>query len=87
MPGNAVLYASSALALACREVLVHVRDMRLIPIDYAFCEIDAPEELISPWTLTGAAAVAKIESSVLSREYGDSWILPPCLGLPLERRS
>jgi RES domain-containing protein len=72
-PGNAMLYASSTLALACLEVLVHIRDVGLMPRDYVFCEIDVPEALISPWTLTGEAALAKIESPVLSREYGDAW--------------
>jgi RES domain-containing protein len=47
-PGNEVLYASSTLALACLEVLVHIRDVGLIPTDYIFCEIDVPEKLISP---------------------------------------
>jgi len=31
--GNAVLYASSTLALACLEVLVHIRDVGLMPTD------------------------------------------------------
>lgn len=72
-PGNAVLYASSTLALACLEVLVHIRDVGLMPTDYVFCEIEVPEALLGPWTLTGEAALAKIESPVLSREYGDAW--------------
>ena len=72
-PGNAVLYASSTLALACLEVLVHIRDVGLMPTDYVFCEIDVPEKPISAWTLTGDEALARIESSVLSREYGDAW--------------
>jgi hypothetical protein len=61
------------LALACLEVLVHIRDVGLIPADYTFCEVDVPEALIGRWTLTGEAALAKIESPVLSREYGDAW--------------
>ena len=73
-PGYAVLYASSTLALACLEALVHIRDVGLMPADYVFCEIDVPPELIGPWDLTGEAALAKIESPVLSREYGDSWL-------------
>jgi RES domain-containing protein len=72
-PGNAVLYASSTLALACLEVLVHIRDVGLMPTDYVFCEVDVPEALFSRWTFTGEAALAKIESPVLSREYGDAW--------------
>jgi RES domain-containing protein len=80
-PGNAVLYASSTLALACLEVLVHIRNVGLLPLDYVFCEIEAPDVLISPWTFTGEAAVARIESPVLSREYGDAWFrrTPPQL--------
>ena len=72
-PGRAVLYASSTLALACLEILVHIRDVGLMPPDYAYSEIDVPEGLISPWTLTGASSLAKIESPVLSQEYGDAW--------------
>ena len=70
-----MLYASSTLALACLEVLVHIRDVGLMPTDYVFCEVDVPETLISPWIFTGEAALAKIESPVLSREYGDAWFL------------
>jgi RES domain-containing protein len=73
-PGMEVLYASSTLALACLEILVHIRDVGLIPADYVFCEIDVSEELITPWRFTGKSALAKIESPVLSREYGDAWI-------------
>jgi RES domain-containing protein len=73
-PGKAILYASSTLALACLETLVHIRDVGLIPVDYAYSEIDVPDDLINPWTLTGESALAKIESPVLSREYGDSWL-------------
>jgi hypothetical protein len=62
------------LALACLEVLVHIRDMSLVPDDYAYCDIEIPGALISPWTLTGEEALAKIESPVLSREFGDGWI-------------
>jgi RES domain-containing protein len=73
-PGNAVLYASSTLALACLETLVHIRDVDLMPSDYVFCEIDVLGALISPWDLTGEMALARIESPVLSREYGDAWL-------------
>jgi RES domain-containing protein len=73
-PGNAVLYASSTLALACLEVLVHIRDSSLVPYDYTFCEIAVPDALVAPWRLTGELARAKIESEVLSREWGDAWL-------------
>ena len=81
-PGNAVLYASSTLALACLEVLVHIRDVGLMPTDYVFCEADMPEDLIVQWTFTGLAALAKIESPVLSREYGDGWFATPVKAVP-----
>jgi RES domain-containing protein len=73
-PGYAVLYASSTLALACLEVLVHVRDIGLVPTDYTFCEVKVPDALISPWVLRGEEALGKIESPVLSQEFGDAWI-------------
>jgi RES domain-containing protein len=73
-PGTAVLYASSTLALSCLEVLVHIRDSSLVPYDYMFCEIEAPDALVSPWNLTGEVALARIESEVLSREWGDAWL-------------
>jgi hypothetical protein len=59
--------------LACLEVLVHIRDIGLIPADYVFYEIDMPDEVVGPWLFTGEEALAKIESPVLSREYGDAW--------------
>jgi RES domain-containing protein len=73
-PGNPVLYASSTLALACLETLVHIRDVDLMPSDYVFCEIEVPGALIGPWDLTGEMGLARIESPVLSREYGDAWL-------------
>src|SRR5580704_14815307 len=73
-PGHEVLYASSTLALACLEVLVHIRDVGLIPTDYVYCEVKVPEGLVSQWTLTGEEALGRIESPVLSREYGDKWV-------------
>jgi RES domain-containing protein len=38
-PGYEMLYASSTLALACLEVLVHIRNVGLIPIDYVYGSI------------------------------------------------
>ena len=69
-----MLYASSTLSLACLEVLVHIRDSGLVPYDYMFCEIEVPDVLIAPWRLTGKVATARIESEVLSREWGDAWL-------------
>ena len=85
-----MLYASSTLALACLEVLVHIRDVGLMPTDYVFCEVDVPEVLISRWAFTGEAALAKIESPVLSREYGDAWLrrtMPPSIAGVFSRSS
>ncbi len=73
-PGNAVLYASSTLALSCLEILVHIRDSSLVPYDYMFSEIEVPDTLVAPWKLTGEVALARIESEVLSREWGDAWL-------------
>jgi RES domain-containing protein len=73
-PGHEMLYASSTLALACLEVLVHIRDVGLMPTDYVYCEVEVPEDLVSPWNLMGEEALGKIESPVLSREFGDRWI-------------
>lgn len=50
-----------------------IRDVGLMPTDHVFCEVDVPEALISRWVFTGEAALAKIESPVLSREFGDAW--------------
>jgi RES domain-containing protein len=72
--GTAVLYASSTLALSCLEVLVHIRDSSLVPYDYMFCEIEVPDAFVAPWNLTGEVALARIESEVLSREWGDAWL-------------
>ena len=49
-PGRDVLYTSSTLALACLEVLVHIRNIDLLPADYVYCEIAVPEELVSPFS-------------------------------------
>jgi hypothetical protein len=68
-----MLYGSSTLALACLEVLVHIRNVGLIPTDYVYCEVEVPEVLVTPWNLTGEEALGKIESPVLAREYGDRW--------------
>ena len=73
-PGHGVLYASSSLALACLEVLVHLRDMRLIPPGYRFCEVAVPDGLIISWTLASKETHALIESPILSREFGDRWL-------------
>jgi RES domain-containing protein len=76
-PGNSVLYASSTLSLACLEVLVHIREVGLIPPDYVLYEIEVPDRLVGPWNpariLSEQEALATVESPVLSREYGDEW--------------
>jgi hypothetical protein len=59
--------------LACLEVLVHIRDVGLIPTDYRFCEVEVPDFLVRRWSLSEEETLANIESPVLSREYGDEW--------------
>jgi RES domain-containing protein len=73
-PGNAILYASSSLALACLEALVHIRDVGLVPPDYVYCEVEVPPALLSQWNLSGEDALAKLESPLLAQEYGDRWL-------------
>ena len=73
-PGTEMLYASSSLALACLEVLVHIRDTDLVPSDYIFCEIRFTKKFLLPWYSRPLRTKALIESTVLSREYGDKYL-------------
>jgi len=45
-----------------------------VPFYYVFCEIEVPDALVAPWNVTGEVALARIESEVLSREWGDAWL-------------
>jgi RES domain-containing protein len=71
-----MLYASSSLALACLEVLVHIRDVYNIP-QFSYCAIDVAADLISPWNekvQETRRAQAILESTVLSQEFGDQFL-------------
>jgi RES domain-containing protein len=67
-PGKDVLYASDSLALCCLEVLVHLRDTRVVPTLH-YCSIEIPDELIERWPFTPEHPRhdAILESEVLSR--------------------
>jgi hypothetical protein len=49
-----------------------IRDMGPMPNHYVFCDVGVPDTPISRRVLNCEAALAKIESPVLSREYGDA---------------
>lgn len=68
--GTHMIYASSR-ALACLEVLVHVRNPAAMPA-YHYCEIGIPKEFIS--RLEESEATAVPASEILSREFGDRWV-------------
>jgi hypothetical protein len=69
-----MLYASDSLALACLEVLVHIKNASLLPLDYMYCEVRFNRGLLLPWYSKPERTKALIESSVLSREYGDLFL-------------
>src|SRR5262249_23266583 len=75
-PGYDVLYASSTLALACLEVLVHIRDLDLIPTDYTMSEIQVPDKLISPcpWQWDPVNEFDPVRNEFHSRRWGDKWL-------------
>jgi len=63
-PGKDVLYASSSLALACLEVVVHLRDPDLIPQDYVFTTITFADALVQPWGEDKSSTAQIIKSDV-----------------------
>jgi RES domain-containing protein len=69
-----MLYASESLALACLEVLVHIKDSSLLPLDYVYCEVRFSQDLLLQWYSTPGRTKALIESAVLSREHGDLFL-------------
>ena len=75
-PGVAVLYAASSISLACLEILVHLVDTTIIP-DFVYSEIEIPDGLVKPWTENERRTEAILGSSLLSREFGDSWLKRP----------
>lgn len=72
--GREILYASESLALACLEVLVHVKNASLLPLDYMYCEVRFSRDLLLPWYSKPERTTALIESPVLSREHGDLFL-------------
>ena len=56
------------------EVLVHIKDINLLPLDYMYSEVSFNRDLLLPWYSKPERTKALVESSVLSREYGD-WFL------------
>jgi RES domain-containing protein len=75
-PGVAVLYAASSISLACLEILVHLVDTAIIP-DFVYSEIEIPDALVKPWTENERRTEAILGSSLLSRDFGDSWLKRP----------
>src|SRR4051812_12701004 len=73
-PGQEMLYSSSSLALACLEILVHIRQVDLLPIDYGFAQIDIPQQLIRPWTFEKSDSMRFMGMENCSREFGDKWL-------------
>jgi len=72
--GREMLYASESLALACLEVLVHIKNASLLPLDYMYCEVRFSRDMLLPWYSKPERTKALIESPVLSREYGDLFL-------------
>jgi RES domain-containing protein len=75
-PGTPVVYASSSLALSCLEVIVHLRDPELVPLDYVYTEIEVPDRLCNafPYERGTKGYRAVMESEVLARDWGDRFI-------------
>jgi RES domain-containing protein len=79
-PGVSVLYAASSISLACLEILVHLRDTAILP-EFVYSEIEIADSLVRPWNVGALRAEAILGSTVLSREFGDSWSkLDPKIG-------
>jgi RES domain-containing protein len=72
-PGTAILYTASSLALACLEILVHIRDVNVVP-GLVYSLVAIPDQWIEPLEGSDAWKQARLESRVLSREVGDRWI-------------
>ena len=72
--GKDVLYASSSLALASIEVVVHLRDPDLIPQDYVFTTVTVSDALVQHWGEDKSSTALIIKSEVLSRQCGDNWL-------------
>ena len=68
------MYFASSLALACLEVLVHVRDPRTFPIDYVYTSLEIPDKSIIKWNPRLERRDAVLESVVLSRSVGTAFL-------------
>lgn len=73
-PGRGVLYTASSLPLACLEVLVHIRDVTNVP-QLSYSTISIPDRYIVRWTIEPTRTEAILESDVLSKEWGDRWLM------------
>jgi RES domain len=51
-PGVHALYAASSISPAVLEILVHLRNVALIPEDYVVSTATIPDELIAPFPET-----------------------------------
>lgn len=82
-PGNGVIYTSATLSLACLEVLVHIRDLYLVP-DLNYCRIEFPNHCVERWPFEAdtARSQAILDSEVLSREFADGWLGGRVVGKP-----
>lgn len=76
-PGNPVVYASTSIALACLETLVHLNPHGL-PLNRYLVRLDIPEAL---WrarqTLTHTSAPVgwdALPTGITSLELGDQWL-------------
>jgi RES domain-containing protein len=68
-----MLYAASSLSLACLETLVHIRDTGNLP-DLIYSEITIPDDPVREWRELPERTEALLQSAVLSRELGDTWL-------------
>ena len=46
--GREMLYASESLALACLEVLVHIKNASLLPLDWNSCGVSPKRLSLTP---------------------------------------
>lgn len=74
-PGNAALYAASSLALACLEIVVHLREIQNLP-SLVYVTIDIPDTVIARWEHSDARTEEIMKSQELSRAIGDRWRVP-----------
>ena len=75
--GNAMLYASSSIALACLETLVHL-DPNGLPLNRYLVELRIPEPVWDARRALNHASAPKdwnaVPAAMTSLEYGDQWL-------------